>query len=221
MDSGNAKIKTQIRHIGHEIRNQLSICDIYSEILRKHLDKENIKNESINNALDCIQNAIKLIGNNLLELKSVGEIVIHTCDSDKLIKSCLDMASVYVKDKKIEFVSELAPNIKILADENKLQCCIINIIKNAVEAIDSKGVISITSKQDKEFLAIKISNNGNPIPKDKIDEIFKDGYTTKTTGSGVGLYLCRKNLNAVNGTLELTETNNTKTEFTIKIPLST
>ena len=218
MNSEATNLKTQIRHIGHEIRNQLSICDVYSEILKKHLIKENIKNESINNAISCIQNAIKLIGNNLLDLKLMGDVIIHTCDSEKLIKACINMASVYTKGKNIQFVTNIEPETKILVDENKFQGCIINIIKNAAESIDTEGVIKISSKQEGEFLAIKISNNGIPIPKDKIEDIFKDGYTTKDTGTGTGLYLCKQNLRAMNGDIILTKTDNI-TEFEIKVAI--
>ena len=213
----DSQLNQQIRHIGHEIRNQLSICDIYSEILKKHLAKENIKNPSIDNALDCIQNAVKLIGNNLLDLKSMGDIVVHTCDSDKLISSCIEMASVYAKDKDIQFTKDIAANIKILVDENKFQGCIINIIKNAIEAINVKGEINITAKTCDDYLVINISNNGAPVPADKIKDIFEDGFTTKSSGSGVGLYLCRQNIEAMEGTVNLIQSNNVSTIFEIKV----
>lgn len=213
----DSQLKQQIRHIGHEIRNQLSICDIYSEILKKHLAKENIKNSSIDNALDCIQNAVKLIGNNLLDLKSMGDIVIHTCDSDKLINSCIEMASVYAKGRDIQFTKDIAANIKILVDENKFQGCIINIIKNAIEAINVKGEINITAKTCDDYLVINISNNGVPIPADKINDIFEDGYTTKSSGAGVGLYLCKQNIEAMGGTVSLIKSNNSSTVFEIKV----
>lgn len=211
------ELQAQIRHIGHEIRNNLSICDIYSEILKKHIAKENIQNPSINNAIACIQNAAKLIGNNLLDLKSMGETVIHTCESDKIIQEAVDMAKIYAKDKSIEFRCDLVSNIRIQVDENKFQGCIINIIKNAVEAIENSGYIKITSELDDESLNITISNNGPEISKSAQDEIFNDGFTTKKTGSGIGLYLCRNNLAAMGGSLELLRSTKDVTEFGIRV----
>ena len=217
MDTEVTKLKTQIRHIGHEIRNQLSICDIYSEILKKHLIKEGVKNSSIDNALNCIQNAVKLIGNNLLDLISMGDIVIHSCDSDKLLQNSIEMSKVYVKDKEINFIEDLESGVKILVDENKFQGCIINIIKNAIEAINVKGEINITAKTCDDYLVIDISNNGEPIPADKVNDIFADGFTTKSTGSGVGLYLCKQNIEAMKGTVNLIQSNNVSTVFEIKV----
>lgn len=218
--NSQAQLKEQIRHIGHEIRNSLSICDIYSEILKKHLAKENIKNESVDNAVNCIQNAVKLIGNNLLDLKSMGEIVIHTCDSDKLLKACVEMASAYDKEKNIEFVTEFVLNEKILVDENKFQACIINIIKNAIEAIKNAGRIKITSKAEGEYLSVIISNNGTSIPQEIQKKVFTDGFTTKSSGSGIGLYLCKKNIEEMGGTLQLISSDETSTKFEIKVKLA-
>lgn len=218
--NSQAQLKEQIRHIGHEIRNSLSICDIYSEILKKHLAKENIKNESVDNAVNCIQNAVKLIGNNLLDLKSMGEIVIHTCDSDKLLKACVEMASAYAKEKNIVFVTEFVSNEKVLVDENKFQACIINIIKNAIEAIKNAGRIKITSKAEGEYLSVIISNNGTSIPQEIQKKVFTDGFTTKSSGSGIGLYLCKKNIEEMGGTLQLISSDETSTKFEIKVKLA-
>lgn len=218
--NSQAQLKEQIRHIGHEIRNSLSICDIYSEILKKHLAKENIKNESVDNAVNCIQNAVKLIGNNLLDLKSMGEIVVHTCDSDKLLKACVEMASAYDKEKNIVFVTEFVSNEKVLVDENKFQACIINIIKNAIEAIKNAGRIKITSKAEGEYLSVIISNNGTSIPQEIQKKVFTDGFTTKSSGSGIGLYLCKKNIEEMGGTLQLISSDETSTKFEIKVKLA-
>jgi len=213
-------LQQQIRCISHEIRNQLSICDVYAEILKKHLEKENIKNASIDNSIKCIQQAIKLIGNNLIDLKSFDNIVPHIIDSDKLINACIELCHVYIQDKKIKINSETENNIRIFADENKLQGCIINIIKNAIESIDKVGFIKITSQKDDKKLVIKISNNGVPISPEAKGTIFDEGFTTKKTGSGIGLYLCKKNLNAMNSDIELTKSDKSETEFTITVPIA-
>jgi len=215
--SENSTIQQQARHIGHEIRNQLSICDIYSEIIKKHLIKENINNPSIDNALACIQNAVKLIGNNLIDLKSLDNIILHVCDSKKLLSACVEMAKVYVQDKNIDVITDFADNVLINVDENKFQGCLINILKNAVEAIDKKGTITVKSIADDDKLKINISNTGSPIPKNIQNTLFDDGFTTKKTGSGIGLYLCKKYLEDMNGSVSLVRSDTTCTEFEIMV----
>ena len=212
-------IRQQVRHIGHEIRNQLSICDIYSEIIKKHLAKSNIKNSSIDNAINCIQNAVKLIGNSLVDLKCVTNIVSRVCVSDKLLDECVNMSKVYILDKKIDITTSFVRDVKIFVDENKFQGCIINIIKNAIEAIDNNGFVNIASIVENGFLLVKISNNGRAIPVEMQKEIFDDGFTTKKTGSGIGLYLCKNNLEAMDSSLKLIQSTNEITEFEIKLPI--
>ena len=212
-------LQKQARHIGHEIRNQLSICDIYSEIIRKHLQKNNINNPSINNALNCIQNAVKLIGNNLIDLKSLDNIILHVCDSKKLLSACVEMAKVYLQDKNIEIKVDLADEVKIYVDENKLQGCVINILKNAIEAVEDKGILSISSVIAGDFLKVSISNTGKPIPQNIKDSIFDDGFTTKESGSGVGLCLCKKYMEQMNCQISLSRSDEFCTTFDILIPI--
>lgn len=209
----------QVRHIAHEIRNQLSICDIYSEIIRKHLIKNNIQNSSIDNALNCIQNAIRLIGNNLIDLKSNTNFTPRIYESDKLLKECIEMAKVYIGDKKIAIEAQIVPEAKIFIDENKFQGCIINILKNAIEAILNSGFIKIVSECTANNLIIKISNNGEEIPEKMQKSIFADGFTTKVSGSGVGLYLCKQNIESMGGNLKLVKSSQDLTEFEISVPL--
>ena len=65
-------LNLQIRCISHEIRNHLSICDMYTQIIKKNLEKSGIDNHSINNAIDCIQKSVQIIGTNILDLKSLN-----------------------------------------------------------------------------------------------------------------------------------------------------
>ncbi len=212
-------IRQQARCIGHEIRNHLSICDVYSEIIKKHLVKNNIDNPAIENALNCIQKAVKLIGNSLLDLKSVTNIVPQIYDSKNLIQETIDMSAVYIQDKDIKISSALKENIKIYVDGNKFQACIINIIKNAIEAIDKKGKIEIFEDIVGNNLVISIANNGKAISEKVQTTLFDDGFTTKKTGSGIGLYLCKQNLEAQNGSIKLKSSDSKKTVFEISVPI--
>lgn len=210
-------IKQQIRLVSHEIRNQLSVSDIYCEIIRKQLTKNNIENEAIERALNCIQKSAKLIGNSLIDLKSVTNVQVQHEFINPLIEECVDLGKTYIYDKDINIISELAENVEVLTDKNKLQACIINLIKNAAEAIDSKGTIKIRTQLKTDKLEIFVSNNGKPISPKERSQIFNDGFTTKQTGSGIGLYLSRKNLRTQGGELELTQSKNTEFKVTFKV----
>uniref|UniRef100_UPI0040268868 ATP-binding protein n=1 Tax=Candidatus Scatousia sp. TaxID=3085663 RepID=UPI0040268868 len=212
-------LKEQSRCIAHEIRNQVSICDVYCEIIKKQLLKEGIKNDSIERAIECIQKSVKMVNNSLIDLKSLDNIKQTVCCTNNLIEQSIIMGRVYIHDKQITISSNLKSDAEIYVDENKFLACMINLIKNAIEAIDTKGEIIVTSDIEKEFAIIRISNNGKPISKTAQKDLFNEGYTTKKTGSGLGLYICQNNLKLQNAELSLIQSTTKKTEFEIKIPI--
>ena len=212
-------LNQQIRCVSHEIRNHLSICDMYSQIIRKNLEKSQIENASIENAIDCIQNSLKIIGANLLDLKSLNNNTPRVFDFETLVNKAIDLSRAYTTEKDISFNIFIKNSADIQVDANKFLACIVNIIKNGIEAIETCGKIEILAEIKNDYAILKISNNGKPIPKDKQKNIFNQGYTTKKTGCGLGLSICKKNLAEQNATLELTKSLKNCTQFEIKVPV--
>lgn len=209
----------QSRCIAHEIRNHLSICELYSEIIKKHLDKEGIENSSIDNALHCIKKSLKIMNNSLLDLKSLNNLKQEHYDLKYILEEGVELSRVYIHDKDIKIETDINDTAEVYIDENKFLACIVNIIKNAIEAIDKKGFISVSLEIKNNYAFIKISNNGSPISKEKQKQIFNEGFTTKETGSGLGLHICVNNLKAQNAQLKLIKSDKKETVFEIKIPL--
>ena len=158
MPDNNELIKQQARYISHEIRNQLSISDVYCEVLKKHLDKINIKDDAITKAINCIQKSTKLIGNSLLDLKSLTNLNPQVVNLNKIIEESIELSKVYIFEKNIDIISKLDSDAQVYIDDNKLEACLLNIIKNAIEAIDLKGTIIIETKNSKDNVKIIISN---------------------------------------------------------------
>ena len=212
-------IQRQARCIAHEIRNHISICDVYTEIIRKQLENSGVKNDSVNNALGCISKSLKIISNSLTDLKSLNNLKLKKCDLRELLFQSLEMSKVYVQDKHVTF--KLNANDECIADidENKFLACVVNLIKNAIESIEETGVIEITLIKESNLARITVLNNGAQIPPEKQEEIFQDGFTTKNTGSGLGLYICKNNLASQNAELSLLKSDEESTVFEIKIPL--
>lgn len=212
-------IKEQSRCIAHEIRNQVSICDVYCEIIKKQLTKNGIENNSIERAVECIQKSVKMINNSLIDLKTLDNLKQSICYINDLVEESINLGKVYIQDKQIQINSNLKENVQIYVDENKFLGCLINLIKNAIEAIETKGEITISTEITSEKCIIKISNNGKPISPSAQKELFNEGFTTKKTGSGLGLYICKNNLEQQDATLSLIKSTAQKTEFEIQIPI--
>lgn len=215
----NEIIYEQSRCIAHEMRNHLSICELYTQIIRKNLEKEGIKNSSIENALNCINKSLKIMNNNLLDLKSLNNFSPKICSIKKILEEGIKLSQVYICEKDIKITSDLQTDANVYIDENKFLACIVNIIKNAIEAISKEGEIRISLQFADGKAHIKISNNGEAISKEKQKAIFEEGFTTKPTGSGLGLHICANNLKVQNAILQLAESTPEKTIFEIVLPI--
>ncbi len=215
------EVDSNTRAIAHEIRNQLSICDLYTEIIKKYCAKNGIKEETISNALGCISRAVKLAGNSIVSLKSTEKNVIKQYKLKELISNAVDLTKVYFECKDIEYIVENDTDLKIPVDENKFLAALINLVKNAAEAFEEKGnvlegkYIKLKTESDGDFAVLRISNNAGKIENPK--EIFEEGYTTKSSGSGLGLVICKKSIESMYGKLYLEHTGDDYTEFVIKI----
>lgn len=215
----NDLIKEQSRCIAHEMRNHISICELYTQIIKKNLEKEGIQNTSLNNALNCINKSLKIMSNSLLDLKSLDNFNLKKVNIKKFLEEGIKLATAYISDKKIKITSNINIDAEVFIDENKFLACIVNIIKNAIEAIKKEGKINVSLEIEGNYIHIKISNDGEPISQEKQKSIFEEGFTTKPTGSGLGLHICANNLKAQNATLKLTKSTTEITEFEIILPI--
>ena len=212
-------IKLQTRCVAHEIRNHVSICEMYSEIIKKNLEKDNYTNNSVNNAIECIKKSLRIISTTLIDLKSINNFEEKECDLKQILEESCELAKAYTHGKEIKIEHIIKQSGTIFIDENKFIACVVNIIKNGIEAIEIKGEILVIAEIKNEVAHIKISNNGKMISASKQKEIFQEGYTTKPSGSGLGLHICKQNLNKQNAELKLNKSNKKVTEFEITIPL--
>lgn len=212
-------ISGQISCVSHEIRNHLSVCDMYTQIIKKNLEKSGIDNPSIDNAIDCIQQSIKIIESNLLDLKSLKRNNFKIVDFEKTVTCAVELSKAYVIDKEIEINLFVKNTALINVDESRFLSVLVNIIKNAIEAIQLKGEIEVLAEIKNDIGIIKISNDGKPIPKEKQSKLFEQGYTTKDTGCGLGLWICKKYLEEQNSELSLLRSTKKQTTFEITVPV--
>ena len=107
---------------------------------------------------------------------------------------------------------------KVLLDEEKFLAVLNNVIKNANQFTQNDEIIIELSK-DKNYVKISVQNHGEPIEDSVKNKIFKDGFTTRENGFGIGLSVSKKYLAEQLGSIELTCSDEEKTEFLITLPL--
>ena len=212
------------RAVAHEIKNQLSICDLYTEIIRKYCKKNDIEADTIENALNCMARAVKMANNSLVALKASDSNDIKPHNLKSIIDNAVDLTKVYFECKNIEYKVENDLDKEILVDENKFIAVLVNLVKNAVEAFgiedenaENGKYVKITVEENDGFALIKVRNNAERITQP--DMIFEEGFTTKKTGSGLGLSICKKTIEEQAGLLKLAHSGDDYTEFVITMGL--
>lgn len=208
------ELKDKIRHTSHEIRNQLSVLDIYSKILEKKFSDD--KTSSL------IRKSISLINMELNELKQFENLQLKETSIEDVIPHSVEMFEEIVKqnNNKIIFINSTLENDrrKVLLDEGKFLAVLNNVIKNANQFTRDDEIIVELSK-DKTYARISVQNHGEPIEESIKNQIFKDGFTTRKEGLGIGLNVSKKYLAEQLGSIELVSSDENKTEFLITIPL--
>ncbi len=217
MDSNS--VEQNIRNISHEINNGLSICEVYTQIVRKTLEKENYRNYSVANALNCIEQSIKIIGSEISLLRSIKSERAEVTRLNELINEAIKLSSAYIKDKKIEFVVDLGEDVFINTDVCRFKAALINLFKNGIEAIsEDNGYIFVETRAEDEKVLINIGNSGAKISKSNAEKMFLKSFTTKKTGSGIGLSMCKETIESYGGTIKLLSSTSKKTVFQIEMP---
>ncbi len=204
---------SEIRSYCHEIKNQLSILDIYSEILkREHGESKYI---------EMIKKSISLISLQLKEIKGLSDGSICACeDIASIIEKAIQMIQEFAipSGNKIVFTNNALQDTTTV-DSNKFLTIIINILKNAVESTKNDE-ISVTLNIEDGYTKVRVRNHGEKIEPEAQAKIFDEGFSTKENGWGVGLATSRRYIRNQGGEIELTNSDDDYTEFLIKIPLA-
>ncbi len=124
------------------------------------------------------------------------------------------------EESDIEFTSSVPDNLgKFTGDKVKLEEVFLNLLKNAKEAIPGKGTILLTAVRKKGTLSIQIKDSGCGIPAERIDSIFEPFKTYKEGGTGLGLSLSKRIIEAHGGSISVISKEGKGATFTIKLPI--
>lgn len=172
--------------VAHEINNPLGIILMYAHLLRD----ENAHTAAMHDELDTIirqADRCKTIVADLLRFSRSYTLSFHSIDLCVLLH---DISRRIRGDSDIDVTVESRRETVIVdADEDQLRQALVNIVQNAIEAMDAGGTVSITVDDDSKNALITIQDEGIGIPSDALERIFEPFYTTKRSGTGAGLGL--------------------------------
>lgn len=189
------------RVLTHEIMNSLTPIDSIAKTVKGRAGDEEMRE-----ALDTISSSSRSLMTfvkNFRQFSVLPEIEMRVVYLRPLLEKCVRMSQTYVGDGGIDIsLSCFPPDVMIYTDEALLSRVVINILKNAVEAMPVNISIEACLSAD-ESVEIRISNDGEPISEDDAEHIFTPFFTTRPSGSGIGLSLSRRIVSHLGGTLTL------------------
>lgn len=217
-----AIVSEKAKFIAHEIKNNLSIINLYSKISEKRLDNVTTDEEtlaSIKNALANITKASENISSHINDLRCLSAPYKTQFELRSEILSTAEQCREKANEKGINLIVNNFDTCNVYTDRMKFQCALLNLIFNAIEACNEGNSIAIDCFIEKTVVKVFVKNNGPKIPKDIQTKIFESEFTTKESGNGLGLAICRKQLELVSSTVILVHSNKIETLFEIAIPL--
>lgn len=215
-------IQRMSRGLAHEIRNPLNAMYMSLEMIGRQLKPlPDEKVTEINGYMAILKNEILRLDNlvnRFMEFSKDVKLNYSVVSIQQLIKSVLCVMSPLAEQKKASIIFNSDSDVKIEIDCELIYQCIMNIIKNAVESVEEGGRIEISYAAGAIDCEIKIINDGEEITAENIPKVFDFYFSTKSEGSGIGLALTKKFIEAHFGVIRVSS-EKSSTCFTVNIPL--
>jgi signal transduction histidine kinase len=209
------------RMIAHEVRNPLTNINLSYDQL-KDMRKDD---EHSNMLLDTIMrnsNRINQLVSELLNATKIQELRFRRASINTILDETLEIARDRIQLENIQVKKEYDPNIcNVEVDVDKIKIAFLNIILNAVEAMQTgEGLLILSTEVENNKCIIRISDNGVGIDKDSLDKIFDPYYTGKSKGNGLGLTNTQNIILNHKGTIDAVSSLGHGTTFIIKLDLA-
>ena len=217
--------------IAHEVNNPLgflisnleSLQD-YTRSLAKIVPADNPKNKAILEDLSAISAEslegalrIKKIVSDLRTFSKQSESAVNLVDINQILESTLSIVWNEIKFK-IAVVKDYQAKTKIFADSTQLSQVFLNLLINASQAIPEKGTVTLSTSEDNNNVYIQVSDTGPGITPEVLPKIFDPFFSTKKTGSGLGLSVSYNIIKSHQGQIKAESIVGKGTTFTISLP---
>jgi two-component system, NtrC family, nitrogen regulation sensor histidine kinase NtrY len=211
------------RQVAHEIKNPLTPMKLSIQYLQKAIDKNspNVREMTSNVARTLVEQIDHLskIAADFSQFANIGNPRSEVFDLHELLHS---LTALYLATENLEFIwRPVSQRVMIMADKTQLNRLFTNLLQNAVEACDTKLVRKIVVEEELQGddLIVKISDNGEGIPLSIQKKIFIPNFTTKTSGTGLGLAMSKSIVEQAKGELWFATKEQEGTTFFVKLPL--
>lgn len=206
--------------VAHEIRNPINAIGMIAQRLDKEFKVENEK-EEYHNITSLLRSEVTRINKIITQFLSYAKplaLQFKKVDSKNFFDDIYRLFSDQAKLKGVELIKSSDHSFDMMIDPELIKQSLMNLVQNAIDAVEKKGKVEINYFRKGNDLIIEIADNGKGIPENIKNKIFDLYYTTKPEGTGLGLSIVQKIIAEHNGTIEVFSEVNKYTKFKITIP---
>jgi len=191
--------------VAHEIRQPLTSIRGFAQLLKRETGTSNKLKSYCKIIVDEMDRLNEIISE-FLELARPCKLVTNTVSLNKIVKDVVKLVEDRCSMKGIDIELKpcgFLPEIEV--DETKIKQVILNVVSNAIDAMDEHGgTLTFSTGREGDYVTLSISDTGIGIPEEQIDKVLTPFFTTKPDGTGLGLSICRRIMEQHKGQLEIT-----------------
>ncbi|MFB5192376.1 ATP-binding protein [Alicyclobacillus fastidiosus] len=204
--------------IAHEIRNPLAVCRGFIQLLSEmSTDKKQLSYTSI--VLSELDRASSIIDDYLSFAKPQLH-KIECADLSQLVSQTLNTISSFAMLRNVTIVHQLKPYLYVMIDPHKFVQSIMNIMKNGIESMPEGGTLTVDVIREKDLAVVNITDTGVGMTQKQVELLGKPYYSTKTSGTGLGLMATYSFIKIMKGKIQVRSQLGEGTCFSIILPLS-
>lgn len=204
----------------HEVGNPLNAISTTMQLLRYELTRGN--ENFLHSALEDVSTEVNRLQSLLRDFRSLSRFTqfrIEKTDLAKLAREVLATGVAVQKDPRIRVIQEFDFDLpSVMCDCDKMKQVLINLCKNAVEAMPEGGILTVRGKNSAGVVQLEIADTGPGIPATV--KVFQPFTTTKPDGTGLGLAIVQQIVDAHGGTISYTSDPGKGTSFYLSLPLT-
>ncbi len=206
----------------HELNTPLSVIVSAAQMILREGELSEFTREMVER-IDLEAQRLSQFTKGLLSFARTEEGAETEADVNQLLREVMAFLKYEAQKRSVTVIEEFDYHLSpILADSNRLKQIFINLIMNALQAMENGGALLLrTSMPDDNAVEIQIADTGTGIPAEVLGRIFEPFYTTKTAsaGTGLGLYITKTIVEQFGGRIAVQSVKGEGTTFTVSFPL--
>jgi two-component system, sporulation sensor kinase E len=209
--------------VAHEVGNPLNSLNIHLQLIERKLRKAPSELRSdIGKLLDIAKSEIQRLDSIVHQfLRAIRPSTpqFETLDLNEILKESVAFLRTEIRDRDIIVKLDLDPTLPLVeVDRDQMKQAFYNVIKNAFQAMKTGGILHIRSWQNEMYVSVSFHDTGGGIPQDKMSKLFQPYFTTKSSGSGLGLLIVRRIVREHGGEIEIESNEGKGVRVTIHLP---